>query len=397
MDLRVNKKYRLSRKIGSGSFGDIYLGVNVTTGEEVAIKLESVKTKHPQLLYESKIYRILYGGIGIPNVRWFGVEGDYNVMVLDLLGPSLEDLFNYCGRRFNLKTVLMLAQQLLSRLEFLHTKSFIHRDVKPDNFLIGLGRHHNTVYIIDFGLAKRYRDPRTHKHIAYREHKNLTGTARYASINTHIGIEQSRRDDLESLGYVLMYFLRGSLPWQGLKANTKKQKYERILERKMATSPEQLCKGFPSEFRSYFEYCRALRFDDRPDYSYLKRLFSELFLRKGFTDDAMFDWTILNMQQERSRQQQAGGGEAGAGATTGGATAGAEGGGEGAGVVEGTGLRDVEDAGDGGGKDPGGVEEKGKEGGGMMRMDSKDDPDGSVGVGGATRRRGVSSRPDDPT
>ena len=112
MDLRVNKKYRLSRKIGSGSFGDIYLGVNVTTGEEVAIKLESVKTKHPQLLYESKIYRILYGGVGIPNVRWFGVEGDYNVMVLDLLGPSLEDLFNYCGRRFNLKTVLMLAQQV---------------------------------------------------------------------------------------------------------------------------------------------------------------------------------------------------------------------------------------------------------------------------------------------
>jgi len=301
MELRVGKKYRLGRKIGSGSFGDIYLGTNMTTGEEVAIKLESVKTKHPQLLYESKIYRILHGGLGIPNVRWYGIEGDYNVMVLDLLGPSLEDLFNYCGRRFQLKTVLMLADQLLGRLEYVHTKSFIHRDVKPDNFLIGLGKRQSVIHVIDFGLAKKYRDPRSHQHIPYRENKNLTGTARYASINTHIGIEQSRRDDLESLGYVLMYFIRGSLPWQGLKANTKKQKYERIMDRKMSTSTEQLCKGYATEFRSYFEYCRSLRFEDRPDYSYLKRLFKELFYRKGFQYDNMFDWTVLNLQQERSR------------------------------------------------------------------------------------------------
>eukprot|EP00561_Arcocellulus_cornucervis_P006202 CAMPEP_0185812038 /NCGR_PEP_ID=MMETSP1322-20130828/8831_1 /TAXON_ID=265543 /ORGANISM="Minutocellus polymorphus, Strain RCC2270" /LENGTH=424 /DNA_ID=CAMNT_0028508541 /DNA_START=98 /DNA_END=1372 /DNA_ORIENTATION=- len=301
MELRVGKKYRLGRKIGSGSFGDIYLGTNMTTGEEVAIKLESVKTKHPQLLYESKIYRILHGGLGIPNVRWYGIEGDYNVMVLDLLGPSLEDLFNYCGRRFQLKTVLMLADQLLGRLEYVHTKSFIHRDVKPDNFLIGLGKRQSVIHVIDFGLAKKYRDPRSHQHIPYRENKNLTGTARYASINTHIGIEQSRRDDLESLGYVLMYFIRGSLPWQGLKANTKKQKYERIMDRKMSTSTEQLCKGYPTEFRSYFEYCRSLRFEDRPDYAYLKRLFKELFYRKGFQYDNMFDWTVLNLQQEKAR------------------------------------------------------------------------------------------------
>eukprot|EP01036_Dinobryon_divergens_P030494 gene30494-39745_t len=261
MELRVGKKYRLGRKIGSGSFGDIYHGTNMTTGEEVAIKLESVKSKHPQLLRETKIYRSLNGVVGIPSVRWYGTEGDYNVMVIDLLGKSLEDLFNDCGRRLNLKTVLILADQLLCRLEIIHTKCYIHRDIKPDNFLMGKGLRKHMVYVIDFGLAKLYRDPRTHKHIPYREGKNLTGTARYASINTHLGIEQSRRDDLESLGYVLIYFLRSSLPWQGLKALTRKQKYDRILEKKISTSNE--------------------------------RLFRELFFRKGFTYDNLYDWEII--------------------------------------------------------------------------------------------------------
>jgi serine/threonine protein kinase len=130
----------------------------------------------------------------------------------------------------------------LSRVEFVHARSFIHRDIKPDNFLMGLGKKANQVHIIDFGLAKKYRDPKSHIHIPYRENKNLTGTARYASINTHLGIEQSRRDDMESLGYVLMYFLRGSLPWQGLKAATKRQKYEKISEKKLSTPIDVLCR-----------------------------------------------------------------------------------------------------------------------------------------------------------
>ncbi|KAG2617023.1 hypothetical protein PVAP13_3NG178053 [Panicum virgatum] len=272
-------------------------GTNVQTNEEVAIKLENVKTKHPQLLYESKLYRILQGGIGIPNVKWFGVEGDYNVLVMDLLGPSLEDLFSFCNRKLSLKTVLMLADQMINRVEFVHSKSFLHRDIKPDNFLMGLGKRANQVYVIDFGLAKKYRDTSTHQHIPYRENKNLTGTARYASVNTHLGIEQSRRDDMESLGYVLMYFLRGSLPWQGLKAGNKKQKYEKISERKIATSTEALCRGYPTEFASYFHYCRSLRFEDAPDYQYLKRLFRDLFIREGFQFDYVFDWTILKYQQ----------------------------------------------------------------------------------------------------
>nr|XP_057917981.1 casein kinase I isoform X1 [Doryrhamphus excisus]XP_057917983.1 casein kinase I isoform X1 [Doryrhamphus excisus] len=355
MELRVGNKYRLGRKIGSGSFGDIYLGSNLATGEEVAIKLECVKTKHPQLHIESKFYKMMQGGVGIPSIKWCGAEGDYNVMVMELLGPSLEDLFNFCSRKFSLKTVLLLADQMISRIEYIHLKNFIHRDVKPDNFLMGLGKKGNLVYIIDFGLAKKYRDARTHQHIPYRENKNLTGTARYASINTHLGIgdttlthtwtlfasfliiisaalfsvsstEQSRRDDLESLGYVLMYFNLGSLPWQGLKAATKRQKYERISEKKMSTPIEVLCKGYPSVFSTYLNLCRSLRFDDKPDYSYLRQLFRNLFHRQGFSYDYVFDWSMLKFgasrttedgdkdrKEEKEDEERAGEGQRGAG------------------------------------------------------------------------------------
>lgn len=311
MELRVGGKYRLGKKIGSGSFGDIYLGTTVTTGEEVAIKLESVKSRHPQLLYESKIYRILSGGVGIPNLNWYGVEGDYNVMVIELLGPSLEDLFMFCSRKFSLKTVVMLADQLLSRIEYVHSRSFLHRDIKPDNFLIGLNKRSNHVYVIDFGLAKKYRDPKTMQHIPYVDKKNLTGTARYASINTHCGIEQSRRDDLESLGYVLMYFNRGSLPWSGLKAATKKQKYEKIMEKKISTPIDVLCRGYPQEFATFLNYTRGLRFEDKPDYSYLRKLFSAIVAKEGIVFDYMFDWTMVKAELESGGSQRKAGARSG--------------------------------------------------------------------------------------
>ena len=235
--------------------------------------------------------------MGIPHVRWYGQEKGYNVLVMDLLGPSLEDLFNFCSRKFTMKTVLMVADQMIARVEYVHTKNFIHRDIKPDNFLMGIGGHCNKLFLIDFGLAKKYRDSRTRMHIQYREDKNLTGTARYASINAHLGIEQSRRDDMESLGYVLMYFNRnGNLPWQGLKAATKKQKYEKISEKKMSTPVEVLCKGFPAEFAMYLNYCRGLRFEEAPDYMYLRQLFRILFRTLNYEYDYVFDWTLLRQK-----------------------------------------------------------------------------------------------------
>jgi len=215
------------------------------------------------------------------------------VLVMDILGPSLEDLLTFCSRNFSLKTVLMLADQLISRVEYVHAKNFLHRDIKPDNFLVGLGKRMDQIFIIDFGLSKKYRS-RKHQHIPYVEHKSLTGTARYASLNTHLGIEQSRRDDLESLGFVLIYFLRGSLPWQGMKANTKKENHRKIKLKKRDTPVEILCEHFPREFATYLHYCRALRFEDEPDYSYLRYLFRDLFWRQGFAGDYRFDWMLLS-------------------------------------------------------------------------------------------------------
>lgn len=300
-------KYRLVKKLGSGSFGDVYLGVNVHNGEEVAVKLETQKTKHPQLLFESKLYRILQGGVGVPSLRWFGThEAGYNVLVTDLLGPNLEDLFNFCSRTFTMKTVLMLADQMLGRVEFIHNKNFIHRDIKPDNFLMGVGRQCNKLFLVDFGLSKKYRDLRTRAHIPYREGKSLTGTARYASVNAHLGVEQSRRDDMEALGYVLMYFMRGSLPWQGLKAVTKKQKYDKISEKKVSTPVEALCKGFPQEFALYLNYCRGMRFEEAPDYVYLrKELFRRLFTKKlNYQYDFQFDWNLIKKRESHVTRER---------------------------------------------------------------------------------------------
>ena len=316
-DLVIGEKYKIIRKVGSGSFGEIYIGVNTTNGEEIAIKIESPYVGTPQLLYESKVLKLLKGGVGIPHVRWVGHIGSHGIaMVMDLLGPSLEDLFNFCMRRFSNKTVLMLADQLISRVEYVHSKHFLHRDIKPDNFLMGIGRHCNKVFIIDFGLAKKYRSKDGTGHIPYREDKDLIGTARYASINSHLGIEQSRRDDVESLGYVFVYFNRGVLPWMGLAAGNRQQKYDRISSRKMGTPVEVLTRGFPAEYGMYLNYCRGLRFEDQPDYMYLRQLFRILFRTLNYQYDFSFDWTILKQKAAGSKESKESG-AGGAGGDTG--------------------------------------------------------------------------------
>lgn len=190
----------------------------------------------------------------------------------------------------------MVAKQMLSRVQTIHEKNLIYRDIKPDNFLIGRPgtKAANVIHVVDFGMAKQYRDPKTKQHIPYRERKSLSGTARYMSINTHLGREQSRRDDLEALGHVFMYFLRGGLPWQGLKAATNKQKYEKIGEKKQTTAIKDLCDGFPEELNKYLSYVRNLGFEDTPDYDYLRDLFTQALKNTGEVEDGEYDWMKLN-------------------------------------------------------------------------------------------------------
>ncbi|CAO3664884.1 unnamed protein product [Rhizopus stolonifer] len=212
-----------------------------------------------------------------------------------------------CGRKHSIKTVALLAKQMINRVESVHERNLIYRDIKPDNFLIGRPgtKYANMVFLIDYGMAKLYRDPKTKQHIPYRERKSLSGTARYMSINTHLGREQSRRDDLESLGHVFMYFLRGSLPWQGLKAATNKQKYEKIGEKKQTTPVKELSEGFPEEFGIYLQYVRKLGFEETPDYDFLRELFNKVLYRLGETDDGIYDWMLLSKGPEtrESRRQ----------------------------------------------------------------------------------------------
>ncbi|XP_046865415.1 casein kinase I isoform X18 [Drosophila willistoni] len=316
--LMVGPNFRVGKKIGCGNFGELRLGKNLYNNEHVAIKMEPMKSKAPQLHLEYRFYKLLGSHAeGVPEVYYFGPCGKYNALVMELLGPSLEDLFDICGRRFTLKTVLLIAIQLLHRIEYVHSRHLIYRDVKPENFLIGrtstkrekiihiigkitlIGFIANNTFLfslIDFGLAKEYIDLDTNRHIPYREHKSLTGTARYMSINTHMGREQSRRDDLEALGHMFMYFLRGSLPWQGLKADTLKERYQKIGDTKRATPIEVLCDGHPEEFATYLRYVRRLDFFETPDYDFLRRLFQDLFERKGYTDEGEFDWTGKTMR-----------------------------------------------------------------------------------------------------
>ncbi|CEP07074.1 hypothetical protein [Parasitella parasitica] len=292
----VGVHYKVGRKLGEGSFGIIYEGTNLLNNLQVAIKFEPRKSDAPQLREEYRSYKLLNGTVGVPSAYYFGQEGLHNILVIDLLGPSLEDLFDTCSRKFSVKTVATLARYMITRIQSVHENNLIYRDIKPDNFLIGRQRtpDANTVFLIDFGMAKQYRDPKTKQHIPYRERKSLSGTARYMSINTHLGREQSRRDDLESLGHVFMYFLRGSLPWQGLKAATNKQKYEKIGEKKQTTSIKDLCAGFPEEFGIYLQYVRKLGFEETPDYDFLRDLFTKALKNNGDTDDGVYDWMLLN-------------------------------------------------------------------------------------------------------
>ena len=291
-------KYKCIKKLGEGSFGMIYKAEY--NGNYFALKFED---RNGQNLLESEAAIMKYlEGPHIPFVKSYGYSGKYNILVMELLDKSLEDLFSKL-KHFSLKTTCMLAIQMLIVLEFIHTRHIIHRDIKPDNFVMGLNKNSQFLYLLDFGLAKKYRSSTTLIQYPMINKKKLTGTARYASINALRGLEQSRRDDLEAVGYVLMYLLRGSLPWQGLQAKNKEERYKKIMQKKIDTNSYDLCYGFPSEFERYVEYCKGLEYTEEPRYEMLKEGFLRVLRREHCKFDYIYDWTTENDLKVRSNQK----------------------------------------------------------------------------------------------
>lgn len=289
---------KIISKIAHGAFGEIYECIDKVTGTKLALKIEK-KSSTLQLRHEFVVYKKI-AGINTPKVFEYGkieYESSYlNCMTMELLGQSLEKIYIALNRTFTVKTIFMLGKRCLNRIEYLHHRHFIHRDVKPENFVVDKSR--SKVYLIDYGLSKEYRNPGTLLHRPMKKDKNLIGTARYASLNTHLGYEQSRRDDLESLGFMLIYFMKGKLPWQGLRAENKFEKYTLIKTVKQNTAMYDLCFGLPNEIYLYMIHVRNLQYEESPDYGYLESLFENGLRSRGLEDDGIFDWLVADETTE---------------------------------------------------------------------------------------------------
>ena len=304
MEIRVGGKFRLIQKINKGCYSEIWKAMNIEDKDLVAVKIEKNKCNQHDIHREARVYEVLGGGHGISDLHWSGLENDESVIVLDLLGPSLESLVRQY-KTLPLLTVLKLGMGLLDQISYIHSKNIIHRDLKPDDILLE-NKHSDKVYIIDFGLARSYKD-HSQEHIAYAEGKKFVGTARYASVNSHLGIQLSRRDDLEMLGYLLIYLVKGQLPWQSIRAYTKKEKYDKITEKKLSTMINILCQGIPSEFSRYMEYVRSLRFEERPEYMHLKYLFRDLYRRMDSRGKHVYQWMLADeesSEEEESKHEE---------------------------------------------------------------------------------------------
>ena len=292
------KKFECIKKLGEGSFGKIYEAIY--NNEHYALKFESVERNSNLLESEATIMNYLKGP-NIPFVKSFGTSKNYNILIMQLMGRSLEELINE-KKTFSIKTVCLLGYQMINILEFIHNKHIIHRDIKPDNFVMGLNNLSKNLYLLDFGLARKYRSSVNLVHYPLINKKKLTGTARYASINALKGYEQSRRDDLEAVGYVLMYFLRGSLPWQGQPGKNKEERYKRILQKKMETSPYDLCNGFPQEFEKYIEYTRKMEYVEQPLYNNLRENFIRIIEKQKEDFDYIYDWSTVEEKKLRRKE-----------------------------------------------------------------------------------------------
>ena len=278
-------KYSLDKIIGKGSFGCVFHGTNIKDNSEVAIKVE-IKNFKEHLLEKECNFLLLLKGYGIPDVKSYGRSGQFYALVLELLGINIKEL-KKIKKNFSLKDISMLAIQIIDRIEYVHSKYIVHRDIKPENFILGY-RNSSTIYIIDFGISKKYRSSRTGKHIRYSKTGKMFGTIRYCTYNASRGLEQSRRDDLESIGYMLIFLAKGDLPWMNIKGNTIKKRYLHMLNLKKNTSAKTLCQDLPNEFLEYLKYCKNLKFEENPDYEYLRNLFRKILMNLDEINDKRF-------------------------------------------------------------------------------------------------------------
>lgn len=263
-------------EIGKGSFGKVYKLRDKNTNKEYACKIEKKGAKN-RLRNEWNIYKIFKARNVkcVPYMYQYMGEPKNNLLIIELLGKSLECIFEECNKHIDIGTVMKIGITLINHMEKIHRSGVIHRDIKPNNFMFGLGKNESQLYVMDFGLSKRWYDNETHDHIQCKTDRSMIGTARYASLNIHMGLEPSRRDDMESIGYMLIYLVSGSLPWQGLKKKTKENPIDKIGEKKLMVDIKELCKDLPSCFYDYINYTRNLQFTEKPDYNYLTNLFKK--------------------------------------------------------------------------------------------------------------------------
>ena len=303
--------------IGSGSFGQVLYGKHKNTSLEVAVKVISSDTSTDTIRKEINFSKQLQKITGFPTIYYTCVYDKKNIIVESLLGPSLDKLFKYCGRKFPLKTVCLIGKEIVKRLENMHEKGILHRDLKPNNLTWGnfnssynnISNYNSinnisnnldikTIFLIDFGLSCSFLEGGlSYKHYKIKTNLSFVGTLRYASLNSHKGIRQSRRDDLESMIYILIYFLKGKLPWQDVKAKQKEERHKLISELKSKVTIESLCENLPSEFAELLTYVKNLEFDEKPIYSKFYAFFHNLIekLNKEMIEekDYSYIWETL--------------------------------------------------------------------------------------------------------
>lgn len=278
-------RYLVKEEIGCGSFGRVFKAEDLHKPKSFALKVDICQKGNVYL--ESKTLSDLQGISGIPKLYKQGIEENFSYILMELLGQNLNKLMKSAGGKFTLSTAIQCTKQILNRIEKIHRKGYLHRDLKPHQILVGLSK--KQLYITDFGLSRRFEV--NSYHISFQNSCPRIGNATFSSLNNHSGVRQSRRDDLESIAYMTIYFLKGRLPWQVNRKLTSSSKWQAIFQIKSNIKTEELCAGCPKEFGIFLNYVKNLKFEEKPDYSYCSSLFDQIAEREAL-DLNKLDWTL---------------------------------------------------------------------------------------------------------